>query len=171
MTEDAAPLPQGDPELLLTATAQQLLNSQIPARMAFVGLDGTPRVIPTWFHWNGDEIVMVTFVSAPHVRHPAARIAALRANPAVALTIDTESFPPHILTIRGTAVIDEVEGIAAEYRAAAQRYLGHDAGVAMVDSIDVPGTRQARITLAPKWVGLIDFDTRPPSVFGGVATR
>lgn len=161
-------LAQGDPALLETEAARRLLASRIPARMAFVAKDGTPRVIPTWFHWNGREVVMVTFVAAPHIRHPAARLAALRARPAVALSIDTESFPPHILTIRGTAVIEEVEGVAPEYRAAARRYLGADAGDAMVAGIDHPGTRQARIVVEPAWAGLIDFDTRLPSASGGV---
>jgi hypothetical protein len=53
-------LRQGDVRLLETDLAQQLLRSSIPARLAFVWTDGTPRVVPTWFHWNGREIVMVT---------------------------------------------------------------------------------------------------------------
>jgi hypothetical protein len=101
--EDTGRLPQGDLRLLETDLAQQLLRSSIPARLAFVATDGTPRVVPTWFEWNGVEIVMVTYVAGPNVgiRHPAARIAALRANPTVALTIDTEGFPSQSLTIRG----------------------------------------------------------------------
>jgi len=66
-------LPQGSLDLLKSATAQRLLASNLPARFAYVSTDGTPRVVPTWFHWTGDELVMPTFISAPHVRHPAAR--------------------------------------------------------------------------------------------------
>jgi len=40
--------------------------------------------------------------------------AAIRANPAVALTIDTEDFPAQTLTIRGRAEIDEVDGLAPD---------------------------------------------------------
>jgi pyridoxamine 5'-phosphate oxidase-like protein len=164
-----APLPQGDLRLLDTPTARELLESRIPARLAFVWPDGTPRVIPTWFHWNGREIVMATYTAGPAIgiRHPAARIAALRANPAVALTIDTEETPPRSLTIRGHARIDEVDGIAPEYAAAARRYLG-DAAEAMLADVDQPGTAQARIVVRPSWVGVLDFDTRLPSVQGGV---
>jgi hypothetical protein len=167
---DQGQLPQGDLRLLDTDLAQQLLRSSIPARLAFVAADGTPRVVPTWFEWTAAEIVMVTYVAGPNVgiRHPAARIAAIRANPAVALTIDTEDFPSRSLAIRGRAEIDEVDGLAPEYVASAQRYLG-DAGAAeMLATMDQPGTVQARIVVRPSWVGLLDFATRLPSALGGV---
>jgi hypothetical protein len=168
--DDTGPLPQGDVRLLETDLAAQLLHSSIPARLAFVAIDGTPRIVPTWFEWNGAEIVMVTYVAGPNVgiRHPAARIAALRANPTVALTIDTETFPSQSLTMRGQAEIDEVDGLAPEYVASAHRYLGDAAAAAMVAAMDQPGTVQARIVVRPTWVGLLDFATRLPSPLGGV---
>src|SRR3954471_14021227 len=103
MTMTTEALPQGDLRLLETDLARQLLGSSIPARLAFIATDGTPRVVPTWFEWNGQEVVMATYVAGPDagIRHPAGRIAALQADPAVALTIDTEHFPPQSLTIRG----------------------------------------------------------------------
>ncbi|HXL91920.1 MAG TPA: pyridoxamine 5'-phosphate oxidase family protein [Streptosporangiaceae bacterium] len=163
-------LPQGDLRLLETDLAQQLLHSAIPARVAFVWTDGTPRVIPTWFHWTGEEIVMATYIAGSDIgiRHPAARLAALRANPRIALTIDTDTFPPQTLTIRGTARITEVEGLAPEYAAAARRYLGEEAAGSMLASVDQPGTAQARIAVRPDWVGVLDFVTRRPSAQGGV---
>ena len=57
-------LPQGDLGLLETEVARRLLASTLPARVAYVAIDGTPRVVPTWFHWNGEELVMSTFISA-----------------------------------------------------------------------------------------------------------
>jgi Pyridoxamine 5'-phosphate oxidase len=163
-------LPQGDLRLLETDLAQQLLHSTIPARMAFVWTDGTPRVIPTWFHWTGEEIVMATYIAGPDIgiRHPAARLAALRANPRIALIIDTNTFPPQTLTIRGTAKITEVDGLAPEYAAAARRYLGEEAAGSMLASVDQPGTAQARIAVRPDWAGVLDFVTRRPSAQGGV---
>jgi hypothetical protein len=104
--------------------AKNLLASTIPARFAYVAADGTPRVLPTWFHWTGEELVMPTFVAAPHIRRPAARLKALWANPNVAVTIDTERFPPNVLLIRGRVSVTEVQGIVPEYRLAAERYLG-----------------------------------------------
>jgi hypothetical protein len=167
--ENAERLPQGDLRLLETDLARRLLGSSIPARLAFIATDGTPRVVPTWFEWNGVEVVMATYIAGPNagIRHRAARIAALRANPAVALTIDTEDFPSQSLTIRGRANIDEVDGLAPEYVASAPRYLGV-AAAEMVAHMDQPGTRQARIAVRPTWVGLLDFVERLPSPLGGV---
>ena len=167
---DSAGMPQGDLALLETETAQRLLASAIPARMAFVALDGTPRIVPTWFHWTGEELVMPTYLAGPQIgiRHPAARLAALRARPDVAVSIDTETFPPQSLTLRGKVEITEVDGLAPEYAAAARRYLGEEAAAGMLAGLDQPGTMQARIALRPAWVGLIDFVTRMPSVQGGV---
>lgn len=168
-TDASSAIPQGDLRLLDTDLAQQLLRSTIPVRLAFVWTDGTPRIVPTWFHWTGQEIVMATYVTGPEIgiRHPASRLAALRANPDVALTIDTESNPPQGVTIRGRAKIDEVDGLAAEYVASAHRYLGTSAPE-MLAAVNQPGTRQARIAVRPTWVGLLDFQTRLPSAQGGV---
>ena len=167
---DSAGLPQGDLALLETETAQRLLAAPIPARMAFIAPDGTPRIVPSWFHWTGAELVMLTYIAGPRIgiRHPAARVAALRARPDVAVSIDTETFPPQSLTLRGRVEITEVNGLAPEYAAAARRYLGEQAAAGMLASMDQPGTVQARIALRPAWVGLLDFVTRMPSVQGGV---
>jgi hypothetical protein len=166
---EAESIPQGDLRLLDTDLAQRLLGSTIPTRLAYVATDGTPRVVPTWFEWNGEEIIMTTYLagSAAGIRHPAARVAALRANPTVALTIDTETSPPQSLTIRGRAEMDEIDGLAAEYVSAAHRYLGDAAGD-MLAVMDQPGTVQARIAVRPTWVGLLDFAERLPSPLGGV---
>src|SRR4051812_22729917 len=95
--DDSQTLPQGDLRLLDTEIAKTLLGSTIPARLAYVAKDGTPRVLSTWFYWTGEELVMATFISAPHVKREAGRVSALRDRPDVAITIDTESFPPHVL--------------------------------------------------------------------------
>jgi hypothetical protein len=49
---------QGSLELLHDPIAQELLRSTLPARLAYTWPDGTPRVVPIWFHWTGEEIVM-----------------------------------------------------------------------------------------------------------------
>lgn len=159
---------QGGLKLLESDVAKRLLNSTIPARFAYVSMNGTPRVVATWFHWAGDELVMPTFLSAPHVRHAAARLRALRTNPHVAITIDTESFPPEVLLVRGKATVTEVDGIVSEYALAARRYLGEAQAAAYLSHIDQPGTRMARIAVRPTWVGVLDFQTRLPSALGGV---
>jgi hypothetical protein len=160
---------QGDLRLLESDVARRLLSSSIPARYAYTSADGTPRVVASWFHWTGEELVMPSFISAPHVRHPAYRVRTLRAKPDVAVTIDTESFPPEALCIRGKAAITEVDGIVPEYALAAHRYLGNEEATAYLAQIDHPSTRMARIAVHPTWVGVLDFQTRMPSALGGVA--
>jgi hypothetical protein len=158
---------QGDLKLLETDLAQRLLASTLPARYAYTAADGTPRVVASWFEWTGDELVMPTFIAAPHVRHPAYRLRALRANPDVAVTIDTESFPPEVLSIRGRASITETDGVDPDYALAAHRYLGSEQAAGYLEQIDQPGTRMARIAVRPSWVGVLDFQTRLPSALGG----
>jgi hypothetical protein len=166
---DPMTLKQGDLGLLESEVARRLLSSRIPARVAYIGLDGTPRVLATWFHWTGEVLSMPTFLAAPHVRHAAGRLRALRANADVAVTIDTETFPPEVLSMRGGVEISEVEGIPAEYASAARRYLGEKAAREYLAEIDQPGTRMARIDLRPAWVGVHDFRSRLPSALGGIS--
>ena len=167
---DQPVLAQGDRRLLFEPAAQGLLRSSSLARMAYVGRDGGPRIVPTWFHWTGGHIVMVTYVAGPQagIAHPARRLEDLRADPRVAISIDTDGTPPAALQLRGRVEIGEVDGIAPEYREAAQRYLGAARAADLLAAVDRPGTRQARIVLEPEWVGLIDFTTRLPSAQGGV---
>jgi hypothetical protein len=161
-------LEQGDLRLLETELAQRLLTSAIPARYAYTALDGTPRIVASWFVWTGEELVLPTFLSAPHVSHAAYRVRALRANPDVAVSIDTESSPPEVVSLRGRAEITEIDGVAAEYAEAAHRFLGAEQATGYLAQIDQPGTRMARIAVRPAWAAVMDFQTRMPSALGGV---
>lgn len=148
-------LKQGDLKLLEHPVAKELLASNIPARLAYVWTDGTPRVLPIWFHWNGWELVMGTMPNA-------AKLKALVQNPKVALTIDNDTFPHKVLLIRGTARVDTVEGVVPEWARAAERYFGPDQGKAWVEQVRAKSTKQGRITITPEWVGVLDFETRFP---------
>ncbi len=161
-------IPQGDLRLLDGETARRLLASTIPARVGYNATDGTPRVVPTWFQWTGTELVMPTFIAAPHVTRPPGRIRALRAQPAVAISIDTEDSPPEALLIRGRAEITEVDGVDPDYAAAAHRYLGEQEAEGYLAELVHPSTRMARIAVRPAWVGLVDFRTRLPGALGGI---
>lgn len=90
--------PQQVAEVLARPLSRELLDRGI-TRLAYVAADGTPRAVPIAFVWNGSDIVMCTPTNAP-------KLAGLRRNPAVALTFDTEEFPPKILLVRGRAELD-----------------------------------------------------------------
>ena len=94
-------------EVLSRPLSRELLARDL-ARLAYVARDGTPRNVPIGFTWNGAQVVMCTAKNAP-------KLPALRGSPAVALTIDTEEYPPRILLIRGRAELDVVDGIPDEY--------------------------------------------------------
>jgi PPOX class probable F420-dependent enzyme len=150
------PIPQGDVALLNEAVAQELLRSTIPARLAYVFTDGTPRVVPIWFHWNEKDIVLGTPATAPKVR-------ALRANPNVVLSIDSQTWPYKVLQIRGKARLETVHGVVPEYGAAAERYFGEAQGRAWVEQARTMFPQMIRIAVRPEWVGILDFETRMPS--------
>ena len=68
---------------------------------------------------NGAEFGLSTVPHAP-------KVSALRANPKVGLTVDTNAFPQHVLLVRGTAAIDIVDGIPPEYFEASRKAIGPD---------------------------------------------
>ena len=150
------PTVQGPLALLDDPVAQELIHSNIPARLAYVWPDGTPRVVPVWFHWNGAEFVLATPPKAPKLK-------ALKVNPKVALTIDDNTFPHNVLMVRGTATLEEVDGIVPEYELAAHRYFGEAQGRAWVQQVRQMLTRMVRISVRPEWVGVLDFQSRFPS--------
>jgi PPOX class probable F420-dependent enzyme len=150
---------QGDLSLLQNPIAQDLLQSKIPARLAYIATDGTPRVVPIWFHWNGREFVMATPPKAPKLK-------SLAKNPKVALTIDDTTFPHKVLMVRGTARLEPVDGIIPEYAKAAERYFGTEQGKAWMQQVTTMMTSMMKITITPEWVGVLDFETRFPSALG-----
>ena len=144
-------------EVLNRPISQELLARDI-TRLAYVAKDGTPRTIPIAFTWNGSEIIMCTTKNAP-------KLPALRNNPTVALTIDTEVHPPKILLIRGRAELDFVDGIPDEdLRATSSYEMTPEQRVeweAEVRSLYHDG--MVRIVVTPTWAKLIDFETTLPS--------
>jgi hypothetical protein len=144
-------------EILNRPISQELLARDL-TRLAYVARDGTPRNVPIGFTWNGSEIVMCTTKNAP-------KLHALRTNPMVALTIDTEVHPPKILLIRGRAELDYVDGIPDEYMQASGTYqMTAEQRVeweAEVRSLYHDG--MVRIVVTPTWAKLIDFETTLPT--------
>ncbi len=143
-------------DILSRPYSQELLARGF-ARVAYVAKDGTPRCIPIGFAWNGTEIVMCTSKNA-------AKLPALRSNPAVSLTIDTESFPPKILLIRGLAELDVVEGIPDEYlEGNGANSMTHEQRVEWEAEVRSLYDGMVRIVVTPTWAKLIDFETTLPS--------
>jgi len=145
----------GDRSLLGDPVAQELLQSRVPARLAYTWADGTPRVVPIWFHWTGAELVFASFANAP-------KAAAISDGDVLAATIDTVEFPHQVLIVRGPVTLTKVDGVVEEYALAARRYFGDDQGDAWIAQLPA-GAPMVRIALRPEHVTILDFQTRFPS--------
>src|SRR6202795_3516989 len=116
---------KGSLELLQDPVSKELLQSKIPARLAYIWTDGTPRVVPIWFHWDSKEFVLGTPPKAPKLKalarnpdmeqRPPRRGGRCSILTRVALTIDDNNFPHKVLLVRGTARLETVQGIVPEY--------------------------------------------------------
>jgi hypothetical protein len=148
--------PEQVTEVMHDPLAQELLHSAIPVRMAYIGTDGLPRAIPIGFLWKDERIIVCTSSNAYKVK-------ALSANPKVALTIDTEA-PYRALLVRGTASLEIVDGVPPEYLEASRKAM-NDEQQAQAFEAEVRSLyeQMARISIAPEWAKVLDFQTRLPS--------
>jgi len=132
--------------------AQQLLTSASMARLAYLGKDGTPRVIPIGFCWTGDQVVICTATTSP-------KVSALAACPDVALTIDVGETPSQAraLSVRGRASVGIVDGVPEEYLAAAAKIMDAEAVAQFEQNCRAMYGQMARIAITPHWVRYFDF--------------
>jgi len=135
--------------------AQQLLNGSEPARLAYEGLDGDPRVIPIGFWTKGARLMMATVPKS-------AKVAALSKHPKVALTIDQAAFPPKALLIRGTAEVELVAGIPDGYLRAGRKVMTDDQYPDWLAGVQDLYEEMVVITVTPTWAKLLDFETTIP---------
>lgn len=151
-------------EILGKPLAQRLLSSNIPARLAYTGLDGGPRVIPIAFLREDGQIVVWT---VPH----SAKVKALTADPRVAITIDTAGeWPPRVLLIRGKAELTEVDGAPQGYLDASEKVTPADEFEAWKAGVQGLYERMTRIAITPTWVKLLDFETTIPKAVEDLIT-
>ena len=152
-------------EVLDRPLSRELLARDV-TRLAYVARDGTPRAVPIGFAWNGTHVVMCTPTNA-------AKLRALRENPMVALTIDTEVHPPRILLIRGPAELDAVDGIPDEYlhTTSSYRMTPEQRVVWEAEVRSLYSDGMVRIVVTPTWAKLIDFESTLPSAVEELVRR
>lgn len=149
-------MPADVDEILNRPIAKQLVESHNPARLAYTALDGTPRVIPIAFGFDGRMFQIWTLPHAPKVK-------ALAVNPHVAITVDTAGqWPPRALLVRGTATMEEVEGVPQGYLDASQKVTPADEFEAWKVAVAQLYKRMVRIDITPTWTKLLDFETTIP---------
>jgi Pyridoxamine 5'-phosphate oxidase len=135
--------------------ARELLTSSVPARLAYTGRDGDPRVIPVGYAFDGQHFRVASPVKS-------AKLAALRMNPRVAITIDTDSYPPRVLLVRGAAAVDVVDGVPDFYVEGAHRIVPEEAFAGWEAGVRALYAQMGVITITPDWAKLLDFETTIP---------
>jgi hypothetical protein len=142
-------------DILAKPIAQELLFSDVPARLSYIGLDGDPRVIPTAFWWNGGSFVLATVVKS-------AKVAAILESPRVALAVDRPGMPPRSLLVRGSATVETVDGVPDEYVAGSRKITPAEAMPGWEAGVRALYEQMAVITVTPDHVVLHDFETTVP---------
>lgn len=137
----------------LAATgAQELLAAASLGHLAYIGEDGTPRVVPIGFYWTGTEFVISTATMSP-------KVAALQARPGVALVIDRGDTPGQArsLSVRGEASVEIVDGVVPEFLAAARTSMDAESAAEFEKNARATYDQMARIAIEPSWARFYDF--------------
>lgn len=168
MTPTPRLMPPDDVEAELSHRgARELLESTSAAHLAYIAQDQTPRAIPVGFFWTGDDVVVSTATTAP-------KVAAITANPEVAIAIDGGNTPgaATALQIRGNATVEIVDGVVPEYLAAARRTMDAAAAADFEQNVRRMYDQMARIAITPTWVRFYDFGAgRMPSFLQDLAAK
>jgi hypothetical protein len=137
---------------LSTTGAQEMLTCMSAAHLAYIGKDGTPRVIPVGSFWTGEQVVISAATSSP-------KVSALSARPDVAVAIDSGGTPDQAraLSIRGRASVEIVDGVVPEYLAAARKTMDAEAAAAFEQQVRGMYDQMARIAITPTWARYYDF--------------
>ncbi len=80
--------------------------------------DGQPQTSPVWFFWDGDRFLIYS-------RPTSRKVPNIRGNARVSLNLDGDGDGGEILTIEGTAEIDEHAPLANEVEAYVEKYREH----------------------------------------------
>lgn len=149
------------------AGAQELLASTSAAHLAYVGEDGTPRVIPVGYFWTGADFVIATAPTSP-------KVSALSKAADVAMSIDSGDTPEtaRALSIRGSASVRIIDGVVPEYLAAARKTMDEDQARKFEHEVRQTYDQMARIAITPRWVRFYDFGAgRVPRFLKGLVER
>jgi PPOX class probable F420-dependent enzyme len=118
---------------------REFLRQPNIAVVATVGADGRPHAVPTWYEYDGSEIVM-------HLGLGSRRYRNVRSNDRVAVCIDTKTPPYKAIVVEGRARTKEGADDEGSRRMAVH-YLGEELGNRYADSIE--GTRMVIARVAP----------------------
>ena len=133
---------------------QELLASPTLMRLAYVGANLQPHVVPIWYRFFDGEFVVVTGPKADKVRHISER-------PRVSFSVDSDRPLYKVLLVDGFATVEPVNGMAPEYPDIVRRFLGPGAE-GYLARMEGRVKRQMRIRIRPTSVRILDFVKRTP---------
>jgi PPOX class probable F420-dependent enzyme len=100
-----------------------LTNSPHTGKLATVGRDGQPHVVPIWFVLDGDDVVLTISSSSTKARN-------IRNQQRVSLCLDDEELPYAFVTVFGTATSTQNPPDLLEWTTRiAARYVGPERSV------------------------------------------
>ena len=141
--------------------AQELLGGSA-AHLAYNGPDGSPRVIPVGFLWNGERLIVCTATTSP-------KVAALASRPNVALAVDSGDSPggAKSLLVRGVASMETVDGVADEYIAMSAKSMDAAQQAEFEREVRKVYKQMVRISIEPQWARFFDYGAgRLPAFLG-----
>jgi nitroimidazol reductase NimA-like FMN-containing flavoprotein (pyridoxamine 5'-phosphate oxidase superfamily) len=141
-------------ETLTEPVTLDLVDRQPLMRIAYTGRDGAPRVVPVGYLLRDGRLVTFTIPASD-------KVAALHADPRIAVTIDLNP-PLRCLLVRGTASLQEEDGVPAEYLEYSFRTMPAEQHTAFEQQVRALYDSMVRITITPTWVRLNDFERTAP---------
>ena len=101
-----------------------MLRSETVVWLSTVSPDGGPHLVPIWFSWNGETVLIA---SKPHAR----KVANLRANPSVMLALGEPDDDFDVGMIQGRAELPGEPATALLPRAHLAKYRGQMASIGL----------------------------------------
>ncbi len=96
------------------AVIRQLTDEPI-IWLATVRADGQPQVVPVWFLWDGEFLLVYSLPDSQKVRN-------IRVNPRVSVHFNSDRWAEHVTRLDGLAELDDTAPLASEIPAYMAKY-------------------------------------------------
>jgi hypothetical protein len=141
-------------EILTDPVTVDLVEKQPIMQIAYAAVDGSPRAVPVGYLLREGKFLFFTIPSSD-------KVAALRRDPRIALTVDVFP-PPCCLLVRGTVDLREEDGVPDEYLEASFRTMPAEQHAAFEEQVRALYDSMVRVVVTPTWVRLNDFQRTAP---------
>lgn len=141
-------------EILTDSVTLDLTDRQPIMQIAYAAADGSPRAVPVGYLLRKGKFLFFTIPSSD-------KVAALRNDPRIALTVDDYP-PPCCLLVRGTAELREEQGVPDEYLEASFRTMPPEQHAGFEQQVRALYDSMMRVEVTPTWVRLNDFQRTAP---------